>query len=877
MKKHLRKAITLSMTLVLMLASLTFSPFAAPNESKLVSVPLVSNMVSSGSIEAIESDGKIYISLDDIEDLTGADGYYEKAASGNDEVRFDYGVETLFSKGVESLAPYSRLIVIDTVDGTMKEGPKSKNKGSIDIIRYEEELFFHAYPILTALGAICKAEDGKLSVMMPFHSFWDALRAAKEGFSGANIDWDANAYDSGSTTARVVLDTVVDLFTPGGLGDIFNPFSWGDVANPNPAVIEQALYVDLDKYDSTAKAVETFGGNIGAFVESGGLSNISNVVTAADITCMNVISNELVEIGAIAEGASRKDVVRALEQAAKDSDVSLLKSMKVAGNAMATVSIITTLTTTLQQRLNVEADRVAALSNVFNEDTLKRCRNVETQGFFSDARNVAGILNKGTILKTVAETLWKEVVSGRLSDAILKTAIPAGITKAVGQEVGKKAAGVIGKAITVVSLGGILAKLAFGSHIDATANDILEYNAVNQMRYIHTIVDDLYQLARDEAFMDAKTLRQLRDAYIIFYQTALFAHEQTIKMAENAPERYNNAKQTKERETAKCENIAAVLYKLYAAQPVAVPKFSSLTAQAAAFDKAVLAIVATTAIDDSEISLREKIQLKAPYWFFYDDYDGDGRHEAFVFMGTVEGEFPWYYNPITLYYVTPMGVQTLEDGLYSIVYDADEEPTHLLKDNGKAFVTWYLTAGGSGGASKMWGVKQGHAYEPKLSGKTDGFRQIDGSFYGWTSDYSKGFHDYIEHRYELNYTTGEFLEISDTITSATNPFSDAKRLLDCTNEEVCADLIAKGWTEKAFQGAFGEDAPYVEEMRFRGKDQTMIKSNSSISTTVSITVTLSREEGTVAISVSDTAGVANPIQTFVSKPRQQKNVGASTP
>jgi hypothetical protein len=63
--------------------------------------------------------------------------------------------------------------------------------------------------------------------------------------------------------------------------------------------------------------------------------------------------------------------------------------------------------------------------------------------------------------------------------------------------------------------------------------------------------------------------------------------------------------------------------------------------------------------------------------------------------------------------------------------------------------------------------------------------------------------------------------------------------------------------EKAFQGAFGDEVPYVEEMRFRGKDQTLFKANSSISASVGITVTISREERTVVISADDTAGVTS--------------------
>jgi hypothetical protein len=596
-KAETKRTAAIILVLAMIFGMSPTSASSAADPARLVTIPVFCNLSSKTSITAVQYDGEIYINADTVKALTGANA--ATTETGNSIYYFDFGMNSTFKDGNETIEPFTRRILVDANAQTMTEGKKSgvgskkNNTGALSCYIYDGEAYFLAYPLLTALGAKCSVENGKMTVVSPAITYWNSIRSAAEGLSSAYIDWETNGYDSGWATATAICDGFIDLFTPGGMADVFNPLSWGSMANPHPAVIENSLFADLEQYDATQEATEGIGSAVGGVLDGlnqtgevlGSALTVANALTTDHL---NQVMDNLFKSGILQKGASQSEITNALADAGKEHLQTLQSELKNLGYGVTAFNVLSSFVSTVSMRLGVQADRVDAVADVFSKETLKRCKNVEEQDFFSNARDVAKNLDKSDILSTVATSLFESI--GKKGGATLTT---LGITKGVellGKETVKKVAGVLGKAVAVVSIAGIIAKLFGGSHMDAATSDIYLRNAIWQMRYEKQIVSDLFSLACDEAFMDQRTLEQLRNAYIVLYQTALYAHEQTKKTAEDAPERFNNAEREIEKQEKFCESIAAVLNDLYIAQAVAVPKFSSLRKESAAFNKSAVGL-----------------------------------------------------------------------------------------------------------------------------------------------------------------------------------------------------------------------------------------------------------------------------------------------
>ena len=165
------------------------------------------------------------------------------------------------------------------------------------------------------------------------------------------------------------------------------------------------------------------------------------------------------------------------------------------------------------------------------------------------------------------------------------------------------------------------------------------------------------------------------------------------------------------------------------------------------------------------------IMNETSVYFLPADYDGDGTEEAFAITGTFDGEM--MYNNAKIYFINAKGnvscvcEQTyggeplygyLHEGVTNNYFSTHTNNDYLLKAATSKFIVWEVSAYGSGSISIILGVKDGMAYEPDISNHYMDFGVNDANqFVGYSSDFSKGFHDYIEHIFIFDENLGQFI------------------------------------------------------------------------------------------------------------------------
>lgn len=154
-------------------------------------------------------------------------------------------------------------------------------------------------------------------------------------------------------------------------------------------------------------------------------------------------------------------------------------------------------------------------------------------------------------------------------------------------------------------------------------------------------------------------------------------------------------------------------------------------------------------------------------YFLEADYDGNGTKEAFAITGIADGEGG--YTRVKIYFINAAGtvkcirsVTKRGDSLYGWMMTqkqaASGNDKYFISISGKKFIVWELSAYGSGSLSIILGVRNGEAYEPYISESYMEFRQESSTeCIGLTSDFSKGYHDYIKHRFTFVGSTGQFV------------------------------------------------------------------------------------------------------------------------
>ncbi len=140
-----------------------------------------------------------------------------------------------------------------------------------------------------------------------------------------------------------------------------------------------------------------------------------------------------------------------------------------------------------------------------------------------------------------------------------------------------------------------------------------------------------------------------------------------------------------------------------------------------------------------------------------DDYDGDGREEAYVIGGLHTDD---YRSPedeyqeleyINVYFIDANGnfydVDHLDGtGVYNGKVDVS---------NGK-FITIEISYGGSGSKSKIYGCNNGTPFIPQISGTLGGFGMYEGRYVYYVNNFGTGRHEYIEKELAYNPATREF-------------------------------------------------------------------------------------------------------------------------
>lgn len=195
---------------------------AVTEELVPVSVPLVSNVVPDKTLVLYKSGNKIYLKLSDIARLTGADLTYEpvKIPLAPTYGIFSFGVDKDFKNGEPILVPRSPSIKVDFRKQTVSVG---LNTSLIPLVAESGDYYIQAFPLLSALGAVCKVKGDHLGVIMPLNSFWEAIGDAKSGYSATKLTREREFGDQTSANLRVAMDVFVDLFTPGGTTNLLDP------------------------------------------------------------------------------------------------------------------------------------------------------------------------------------------------------------------------------------------------------------------------------------------------------------------------------------------------------------------------------------------------------------------------------------------------------------------------------------------------------------------------------------------------------------------------------------------------------------------------------------------------------------------------------
>lgn len=163
-----------------------------------------------------------------------------------------------------------------------------------------------------------------------------------------------------------------------------------------------------------------------------------------------------------------------------------------------------------------------------------------------------------------------------------------------------------------------------------------------------------------------------------------------------------------------------------------------------------------------EIRLRQAFRTAAgsepELYFVCDDFDGNGSMEAFGMTGTDDGID---LSDVTIYYVGPGGAVSDIDTFPVIYAYGGISPgmtMDLTMDAGNAK---FLKIGGADGQETwLYGVRNGEAYQPEVSGKYADFRKTeDGQFIAQPHEGGEG---YYAIRYNYDSATGEFVPVDET-------------------------------------------------------------------------------------------------------------------
>ena len=148
--------------------------------------------------------------------------------------------------------------------------------------------------------------------------------------------------------------------------------------------------------------------------------------------------------------------------------------------------------------------------------------------------------------------------------------------------------------------------------------------------------------------------------------------------------------------------------------------------------------------------------------FLYDDYDYDGRYEAFAVTG-----LPEEFSVDNLFYFVS------SDGTVTLL-NADEItygylPSDPILDTGSAkFFLWEESAAGSSSITWVFGLQDGSAYQPQISRQYMEFHATEENrYFGLESEYNP-YHEYYSVEFSYDGQAGEFILIPGSRELLTN-------------------------------------------------------------------------------------------------------------
>lgn len=164
--------------------------------------------------------------------------------------------------------------------------------------------------------------------------------------------------------------------------------------------------------------------------------------------------------------------------------------------------------------------------------------------------------------------------------------------------------------------------------------------------------------------------------------------------------------------------------------------------------------------DDLHKAFKNNAGSEKELYFLCDDYDADGTIEAFGITGDDSDED--ISDDIMIYFISSAGKVSpvISEKIYGyLTMDSESDP--ILKTGKDKFIVWEQSANGSGSVSYIFGVKNGASYQPDISGKYMTFWGDNSGkniYVGYTSDFSKGYHDYIENTFTYDTGTHQFVK-----------------------------------------------------------------------------------------------------------------------
>lgn len=736
--KNIRRFFSILLSIALILS---FIPLECIAAEKVVSddvveysVPLVSMEMPENAISFYEIAGDYYLNLKDIATLTRCT-YEEK----NNIILLTHGTREL-EINIETS---------ELNDSGIKE------QGKIKLKEYEGAYLCEAVPMLNYLGAECSINDqlNAFQVLMPTITFWEAFMPDYLDYHFNTEEWMGNQTD---VEISLICDIIMDLL------DVTNGHGLYSTDEHYEDALYDILNVDLYSYESVQTIVEKENNKMEEFLCSDTFSNVFSQGSEIGQKIFEGYADYYMTAKIAVDEVNRTNqFIKGNYEVAADIGQQINK------NVCKQVDLQT-----------VGKNSVGAATLAFDTALSAyklMCYDQESRTLFSTC--ITDDVEKFTgydveYLQKITDKISSDI---KTDQSIVANVVVDKISKWAYSEIKDKGVETAASAfkggniyVLAAKVGVMLAEIPLRGTIDAYSDDM-------DMLWLASTQTDVAQLAtrymlttlQDEKGSNAEHIEMVKNLMALYYRTTIAFCENAISSCEEFGSAKTKAK-TCEYLKQVSDYMAAYLYLMTNCKVVPIIEYSNLS------DDVLMAEWINQFEQEISVDLSaswekylRSIGEKSAY-FIPADYDGDGIQEAFGITGTFDGEMGYYDAKI--YYINSSGDiicvrETTRHGdrLYGYLLPQVSDLTNTVGDylmsvSASKFIVWEVSAYGSGSLSIILGVKNGEAYEPEISDQYMTFRKNDSEeFIGLTSDFSKGFHDYIDNIFIYDENTGEFI------------------------------------------------------------------------------------------------------------------------